>query len=337
VTVALRASVVVPTYNRAGLLAECIRALVEQAPDTPPYEVIVVDDGSREDPEPRLRALPNTADRVRLVRHPANRGRSATRNTGIGLARGEVILLVDDDVIVSPGYVAAHLAAHRAAGDEHVVAVGNLSFPDDVVRGSNYARYLQSRYLGFRRPDERAGIDPANLHPRYMISAVASVRREDLLRSTPFDEAMRSYGCEDHVAARRLAERGLRIVFAAAATAIHQDSVAVRWHRSKMLETARDGVPVLLDHYPDFLEGTAFQSLLRVDWRHDRAGRILRKSLTRALLNPATVWALERWAIATDRVPPLYLHGVYRALNAGWFLRGQRMRRDGRPIVVYGE
>jgi GT2 family glycosyltransferase len=335
-TPAVQASVVVPTYNRPEVLEECVRALVAQAPETPAYEVIVVDDGSRVDMGTCLESLADTAGRVRYVRHAANMGRSATRNTGIGLAEGEIVLLVDDDVVVGPHYVAAHLAAHRAAGNAHVAVVGNLSFPPEVVRGSNYARYLQSRYLGNRRPGERRGIDLANLHPRFLISAVASMRREDLRRHAPFDPAMRSYGCEDHVAGRRLTEHGIRIVFAPEATAIHRDSVAVPWHRSKMLETARDGVPVLLRHYPDFLDDTAFRSLLPVTWSTDAPGRILRKVLTRALLNPATLWALERWAQATDGIPGLYVHAVYRALNAGWFLRGRRMRRDGQPLVVYG-
>jgi GT2 family glycosyltransferase len=335
-TPAMQASVVVPTFNRPEVLEECVRALMAQAPDTPPYEVIIVDDGSRVDMSTRLESLAGAAGSVRYVRHDANQGRSATRNTGIALAEGEIVLLVDDDVVVGPRYIAAHLAAHQAAGDAHVVVIGNLSFPPDVVHGSNYGRYLQSRYLGYRRSGDRRGIDPANLHPRFLISAVASVRRKDLRRYAPFDPAMRSYGCEDSVAGRRLTEQGLRIVFAPEATAIHRDSVSVLWHRSKMLETARDGVPVLLRHYPDFLNDTAFRSLLPVDWSTDTPGGILRKLLTRALLNPATLWALERWAQATDRMSGLYVHAVYRALNAGWFLRGRRMRRDGQPLVVYG-
>jgi glycosyltransferase involved in cell wall biosynthesis len=335
-TSAVRASVVVPTYNRPEVLEECVRALVAQAPDTPAYEVIVVDDGSRADLGARLESLAGAAVRVRYVRHDTNRGRSATRNTGIDLAEGEIVLLVDDDVVVAPHYVSAHLAVHQAAGNAHLVVIGNLSFPPDVVRGSNYGRYLQSRYLGYRRPGDRRGIDPANLHPRFLISAVASMRREDLRRHAPFDAAMRSYGFEDSVAGRRLTGQGLRIVFAPEATAFHRDSVAVPWHRSKMLETARDGVPVLLRHYPDFLDDTAFQSLLPVDWSTDAPGRILRKLLTRAVLNPATLWALEQWAQATDGMSWLYMHAVYRALNAGWFLRGRRMRRDGQPLVVYG-
>jgi GT2 family glycosyltransferase len=336
----LAATVVIPTFNRPAALEACGAALLSQNPDTPPYEVVIVDDGSS-DPGvtgagERLAAAAGRAVRVRYVRHAGNRGRSATRNTGIGLAEGEVVLLVDDDVVVGPGYVAAHLAAHRAAGPDHVAVVGNLSFPAEVVERSNYARYLQSRYLGFRRPAERDGIDPADLHPRYLISAVASVRREDLARSAPFDDAMRSYGCEDHVAGRRLAERGVRIVFAPAASALHHDSVALDWHRNKMLETARDGVPRLLAHYPDFLDGTAFQALLPVDRRTEGTAAILRKALIRGALNPATVWGLECWARLTDAVPGLYVHAVYRALNAGWFLRGRRLRPGGRPLVVYG-
>jgi hypothetical protein len=125
-------------------------------------------------------------------------------------------------------------------------------------------------------------------------------------------------------------------VFAPAASAVHHDSVALDWHRNKMMETARDGVPVLLSHYPDFLQGTAFEALLPMDRRTDGPAALVRKGLLRAALNPATLWALEQWARRTDAVPGLYFHPVYRALNAAWFLRGRRLRQGGRPLVVYG-
>lgn len=330
-------TVVVPTYNRPAVLEECVRALLSQAPNAPPYEIIVVDDCSRVDPGPRLRSLAGGDARLRFVRHEVNRGRSATRNTGIRAATGGIVLLVDDDVVVGPDYVGAHVAVHRAAGEAHLAVVGHLSYPPQLTASSNYARYLQSRYLGFRRPQERDGIDLTNLHPRFLITAVASARRDDLLHHAPFDESMRSYGCEDHVAAVRLVERGLRVVFAPGATAIHRDSVAVPWHKAKMLETARDGVPVLLEHCPTFLDESAFRDLLPVDWRRDGPARIVRKAAVRAFLNPAMRWALERWAIATDSAPRLYLHAAYRALNAAWFLQGLRMKRDGRPLVVYDD
>ena len=332
------ASVVVPTYNRAAVLAECLDALEAQAPETPAFEIIVVDDAS-DDATPRVmeQRTGGAVHRVlRYVRHELNRGRSATRNKGIRLARGRIVVLLDDDIIVSPTYVRAHLARHAAAGGEHLAVVGNLSFPEDVLRASNYAKYLQSRYLGYRRAGVERGVDHENLHPRFLGSGISSVRRDDLEAIGLFDEASRSYGYEDHVFGHRLRARGVRLVFAPDAPALHRDQVTLAWYRAKMREAGRDGLPLLLEKSPEFLAQTSLGDFTPPDWTHDRKRILARKLLLRAALNPITMWLLEAWAQATDRVGPMYAAPVYRALSAGWLLQGSRLSRHGPPLVRYG-
>jgi len=94
----MRISVVVPVYNNAAGLAECLRALVSSA--GPAEEIIAVDDGSTDD-------SPITAAQagVRLVRLDQNSGAGAARNHGARQATGDVLLFVDSDVIVAPDTV----------------------------------------------------------------------------------------------------------------------------------------------------------------------------------------------------------------------------------------
>ena len=66
------ASVIVPTYNRPGVLEQCLRALLSQDAETPPFEVIVVDDATTDDTAARVVALA-ADDRVHYVRHQAKR------------------------------------------------------------------------------------------------------------------------------------------------------------------------------------------------------------------------------------------------------------------------
>jgi glycosyltransferase involved in cell wall biosynthesis len=332
----VKATVIIPTYNRPHLLERSLRALLAQDPSTPAYEVVVVDDCSRSDVGALIAKLAGANQRVTYLRHSVNRGLSATRNTGVRHAQGDVILFVDDDVVVEPGYVAAHLRAHETAGSERVAVVGNLRFPPQVVAASNYARYLQSRYLGGREPEVLAGLRPSDLHPRFLIGAVCSMRRDDLLAVGMYNETMRFYGCDDHIFAQALKRAGVRIIFAPEARALHWDSVAVSWYRAKMQETARDGIPVLVQHAPEFLEETGFADLLPVDWSRDRPTRIVRKLVIRAALNPLALRALEAWSTATDRIGWLYVPAVGRALSAGWFLQGLGMAANGPRLVVYG-
>ncbi len=331
-----RASIIVRTYNRPRLLERCLRGLLGQSPESPPHEIVVVDDCSDPETSTVMAGFRGSATNLTCIRHEVNRGRSGALTTGIDAANGEILLFVDDDVMVGPEYVAAHVRAHEAASSP-VAVMGNLLFPPGIVEGSNYAKYLQSRYLGGRSLESLEKLGPSNLHPRFLIGAAASIRKADLQRAGSLSGMANSYGFEDHILAHALHRLGIRIVFAPEARAEHHDSVALAWYRAKLQEAARDGIPMLRRRAPEFLEETAYAKLLPADWSEDGAGRLVVKTLLRAALNPLTILALEAWARATDRIGWLYQPTVYRALSAGWFLQGLRMQPDGGRLVVYGD
>ena len=85
-------SVVVPVYNRAQVLARTLRSILAQSEQD--FEIIVVDDGSTDDPQRVMNAIADP--RIRLVRRE-NGGGGAARNTGIDLARGRFIAPLDSD------------------------------------------------------------------------------------------------------------------------------------------------------------------------------------------------------------------------------------------------
>jgi len=86
-------SVIIPTYNRAGLVVEAIESALRQT--TPPREIIVIDDGSTDDTP---RALAAFGDRIIAVRQE-NQGVGAARNRGLAMARGRYIAFLDSDDI----------------------------------------------------------------------------------------------------------------------------------------------------------------------------------------------------------------------------------------------
>lgn len=192
-------SVVIPTYNRAGLLRRSLETLLQQTLPPPLYEIVVVDDGSTDETPEMVRSL--TVDgRVRLVRQPSNRGRSAARNAGVREARGEIIVFVDSDVLVRPDFLAQHLDVHRTAG-RPVVGRGPVIPVADV-------------HLPERLPLAKSS-------PAYLDTANASLPRGELLAAGLFDEEMRAYGWEDVDLGFRLQRRGLRRVFRPEAVAFH--------------------------------------------------------------------------------------------------------------------
>ncbi|MEP7199108.1 MAG: glycosyltransferase family A protein, partial [Chloroflexota bacterium] len=82
-------SVIIPAYNAAPTLGDCLRALRQQSFAHDQYEVIVVDDGSTDE----TAAMAEQCG-ARIVRQP-KRGPAAARNLGVTQARGEVVLFTD--------------------------------------------------------------------------------------------------------------------------------------------------------------------------------------------------------------------------------------------------
>jgi glycosyltransferase involved in cell wall biosynthesis len=104
-------SVIIPTWNRANSVGKAIEsALSQELPDGHSLEVVVVDDGSSDQPQERLARF---GDRIRLVRHPKNLGAAAARNSGCEAATGEYIAFLDSDDWWLPGKLVAQMAFMR--------------------------------------------------------------------------------------------------------------------------------------------------------------------------------------------------------------------------------
>ncbi len=118
-------SVVIPTYNRLEMLQRVLDALREQV-DAPPFETIVINDGSTDD-----------TDRVISARHDItfrtqkNSGPGKARNQGVTLAKGKVVIFIGDDTVPEPRFLAEHARVHQQSGDDSLVAcVGYTGWPE---------------------------------------------------------------------------------------------------------------------------------------------------------------------------------------------------------------
>ena len=98
-------SVVIPVYNRAHLIGDTLRSVLAQTEQD--FEIVVVDDGSKDDPEVVIKAFADP--RIVFVRQ-ANGGGGAARNTGIDRARGKFIAFLDSD----DQFLPHHLKVARA-------------------------------------------------------------------------------------------------------------------------------------------------------------------------------------------------------------------------------
>lgn len=126
-------SVLIPMFNAAKYLAETLDSVLAQ--DFPAIEVVVCDDGSSDD---SLAVARRFGPRVRVDAGP-HRGLAATRNRGIALARGSLMLHLDADDILLPGAISM-LAAHLADGVDMVVGM-QVPFVSPDLSPEDAARY----------------------------------------------------------------------------------------------------------------------------------------------------------------------------------------------------
>ena len=117
-------SVVIPTYNRATLLRETLRSIFAQT--VAPLEIIVVDDGSKDNTREECERL---GPAIRYISQE-NKGLPAARNTGIVAARGEWVALCDSDDCWEPRKIELQLAATTAVGADWSVTGFRRIGPD---------------------------------------------------------------------------------------------------------------------------------------------------------------------------------------------------------------
>ena len=136
----LRVSVVIATHNRAGYIGQAIHSALEQT--APPFEVIVVDDGST-DATPRV--LAEFASDIRIVNQP-HKGRSAARNAGANHVRGDIIAFLDSDDLWLPHKLAKQLELLESRPTIGVVHAFSDVVDENGVRLKRPTSYRQKLY-----------------------------------------------------------------------------------------------------------------------------------------------------------------------------------------------
>ncbi len=194
-------SVVIPSYNSAATLGQCLDALLDQTFARDAYEIIVVDDGSTD-----ATAQVAKARNVRVIRQ-ANCGAGAARNTGAQHAAGDIVVFVDADSVPDRRFVAS-LAAPFA--DPTIVGA---SGEKKTLQTNVWARLVQLEYdFKYDRIAAHSTID-------FVDSSTAAYRREVFLAHGGFDARMRE--AEDTELSFRLAEQGCKMVLVRDAIAYH--------------------------------------------------------------------------------------------------------------------
>lgn len=276
-------SIIIPTYNRAEVVARTVLCLIEQDYPHDRVEVLLVDNSSDDTPE-AVRATAAGSDvAVRVVETP-ERLPAVKRNLGLRLAAGDLVLFLNDDVWVRPSFLTAHARAHGAHHDP-VAVLGHVDQSPQMPSTPFIEAYVPFAYFQL---EGKAG---QPLPYRYFWSMNISLpRREMLERNLVFHEDWAEIGHEDVELGWRWAAAGNQIVY-------EPDAYGEHFHphdldsACRLQRTIGRGLRDLEALVPD-------PSLLErygvLSWRNSPRAR-LRGAARETLFNPLTAPVAKRW------------------------------------------
>jgi len=240
-------------------------ALSRQTLSPDQYEVVVSIDGSQD----------GTSEMVSHFSAPyalqsfwqPNCGRAAACNAGIRIARGQLLVLLDDDMEPHPTFLEAHLCAHPDGSRLGVVGAA----PVPLTRSS--PPVVQFVGLKFNSHLEKLAQPRYQFQLRDFYSGNFSIRREILLEVGAFDESFKIYGNEDLELSVRLSKAGVQLVFSSQAQALQH-------YTKDFAALARDNVVkgrtavLLASKYPETYQDLKLSMYAQASrkWRFARAG-----------------------------------------------------------------
>lgn len=201
----MKASIVIPAYNRLDFTRLCLKSIKLYTPED--HEIIVIDNGSADGTADFLKTLSG----VRVISNLENRGFPAACNQGIGVSAGDMVVLLNNDIVVTPGWLSnlrrvfevrpkAGLAGPMC---NHISGLQSLDTDYRSLRGMiRFARKFNRQDISCWRPAVRIGF------------GCAAIRRTALERVGLVDELFTPGNFEDDDYSLRTALAGFEVLIA---------------------------------------------------------------------------------------------------------------------------
>ena len=270
-------SVAIPTFNGREILSRCLPSVLEAVRRYPAEtEILVVDDGSRDDSAAFVRR--HYGDRIRIIVHRVNRGVPAAFNSCLRHSRHPWVLLLNNDTVLHPDFLSP-LAA--VAGKSLRFAVQGTIHPGPPGSAEQHQDFLDYRsgLLGVgTRIGAPASNDPEFEEIPYAVACAALYRRKCALALGGFDEGTFAPGYwEDADLSLRARRKGWSTVRARDSHVWHLSSETMKrvlpefrrralWTRNQLLFHWKNLDTVLLTRHLCLLPKQLLGALLRRNW-----------------------------------------------------------------------
>jgi glycosyltransferase involved in cell wall biosynthesis len=140
----IRISAIICTHNRADFVVRAIDSLTQQTLDADSYEILVVDNGSKDETRRRCDDKCLTVANLRYLYEPRI-GLSIARNTGLAAAKGHILAFLDDDAVACAGWLEGIVRVFDTARPPP----GLLCGPVEPIWGASRPAWLEDHLLGF--------------------------------------------------------------------------------------------------------------------------------------------------------------------------------------------
>ena len=233
----IKLSVAIATYDRNDVLAIALTALENQSCSKDSYEVIVVDDGSPYKACQKTKDMVTNLDmQVRFISQ-AHKGPAAAWNSGIKAARGEIVLIINNDTIATPRLLAQHIQFHRLHTDENIAMLGFITWsPKLKVTPFDYWLEHGGPHLNY---GQISGNEAKWWH---FWNCNISLKRNFLLANGLYDEGFLYPAWLDVEMGYRLSLKNLKLVYDKTAIAYHYHSTGIESSKQRMIYYGKGAV-----------------------------------------------------------------------------------------------
>ncbi len=216
----MKLSVEISTFNRKKVLQMLLEKLACQSYPCDDFEVVISDDGSTDGTaamvESMKKPMPYT---IRFFAHE-HYGCGGTHNTGIRQAKGDIVLMLADDILPEPHLIAEHIKTHEENPEECTVVMGRLEQSTELPN-----TVFQNRWnciLNRLFPDSKEKVSD---YTNFWVSNM-SFKRDFMLNNGMFRE-WPAGSHEDLELGYRLQQKGMKLIFNPNAMGYHHDTETI--------------------------------------------------------------------------------------------------------------
>ena len=212
-----KTSIIIPTYNGLRQLRNCVDSIRQHTPEH--YELIVIDNASTDGTAAYCRR-----EKITFISLPDNRGFPAACNLGLRLAAGDELLLLNNDVVVSGGWLGRMRQALYSAPD-----IGLVGPVTNYASGRQQVETSYADLAGFHAEARRlAEGPPRRIQVQRLVGLCLLFRRSLLDRAGLLDEGFSPGHYEDDDYCYRTRLLGFRLLICADVLIHHEGSASFR-------------------------------------------------------------------------------------------------------------